>query len=151
MSDTEQPVEDEGKEYLQRQAFEYQMKIARLQAIGKSLPPGGIIYYNIRTMLEMTGNELQLAIARELKVPLECVRVRLDVSESTVTPLVDLQIPKYWVTSQGLKGNDADLKAMARLMIDGVVARQQETFSVVVARRMLVFKRLRRKDSDAQG
>jgi hypothetical protein len=153
MPDSEQPIEeekDEGKAYLQRQAFEYQMKIARLQSVGKSLPPGGIIYYNVRTMLQMTGDELQLAIARELKIPLDCVHVRLDVSESTVTPLVDLKIPKYWVTDQGLKGNDADLKGMARLMIDGVVARQQETFSTVVARRMLVFKRLRTKDGDAQ-
>jgi hypothetical protein len=141
MSDSVHTSDDDGgKAYLQRQAVEYQMKIARLQSAGKKIPPGGIIFYNVRTMLQMTGDEMQLFIARELKIPIDCVHLRLVSEDNKIVPHVNLRIPKMWVNALGIKGcNDQDLQAMARMFIDGVVKQANSLFAELVARRMAVF------------
>ena len=140
--DDQSTPEDEGQAYLRKQLVEFKVRVAKLQSCGKSLPPGGIIYYNLQVMLQASGDELQNAIAQDLGVPANCVAVRLqlDKERGAVIPFVDLSLPSHWVTGvKGLKGNPAELRKLAELHTRGVVAKYSERFSEIVSRRMRVF------------
>jgi len=141
MSDEKQP-EDSGSVHLRKQLVDFHVRVAELRDKGKTLPPGGVIFYNLQVMLQATGDELMMAIARDLGVPIDCVSVRLVIDPVTadIIPKINLQLPKFWVTGvKGLTGNDADLKNMADMYARSVIDKHQEELASVVVRRMKMF------------